>query len=198
MSPQCTVNDLPDVGTTRVKQPIQSSLAVFACSSLSTNPTNVIVRENRHPVFTSSIWSRHSSSFKIHLANVIELASYIEMRWVAAFWVVALVKNALFIWVLKVVRQSPGQPVGQEQAHLALCSSNIHAPVTLAVQRQSPFPTRRGDRNVNVLPEPIRKGFGDYLIAEALRDRLRLHNKFFLLCHALGCSFSARAFSLYL
>ncbi len=91
-------------------------------------------------------------------------------------------------------KQNPRCAVGKDSASVFTANANASIAVN---QGRYPNPAPNGATGeINLSHEPFGKGQGKTLRSEIIGISIWLHNQFVWLCHALGCSFTARAFLL--
>lgn len=141
------------------------------------------------------------SSFIYAISNILKLCSGIKMLRSNARWIIAKVNYRRGITCQWSTMQDPRNPMGQFGTHARRSSPDRS--ISTFKYLSGPYPaftklwTVFWNRSVFVYfgPEPIWKCFAKTLRGEILGRNVWLHNKFVLLCRALGCSFTARAFS---
>ena len=129
------------------------------------------------------------SSFRSGVSHIGLCCAYEKVIWIAARWVVAMMAHVQSLWDWSIV-EHPRCPTCEN--HFLI--SFIDTSVTVSVFISRPLPTRFC--YFNLAPESRAKRYGKSLIEHPLGSTENLHNRFFRLCHALGCSFTARALSL--
>lgn len=108
----------------------------------------------------------------------------------------ARVQNEKSIRYIVFVIQDPCHFVS---VHCNALLSNPKADFAIPVRSffgASPDPAMSFIQDVYFAPKAVLKFLGEKLPEKCIRDTFVLHNKIGLLCRALGCSFTARAFSL--
>lgn len=105
----------------------------------------------------------------------------------------AVVKNALALWN-RPDMENPRGDMGVNKSG-GFSRRFSHPAVSISLSMRRPNPARF--RLVDLCPKTLREVKRQALRLKVFGSNLDLHSRFFRLCHALGCSFTARAFSFY-
>lgn len=143
----------------------------------------------------------HHPSFPQGILYVFALRSCKQMMWIYTRSVIAFVTNILTLWNWSIVKNPryATDPLG------VICSEAGHLAVTASLDsRTYPLPTwskmwlslRNWTAQVNQSPKPFYGGWGKLLRLQEFYRIIGPRNQFHWLRHALGCWFTARAFSL--
>lgn len=114
---------------------------------------------------------------------IVFLGSLEKVKWIAAWRIVARMADRER-WIDASACQSKSNSLGVFHT-----VENSEPAVTILSTRTFPSPTFIHSTNIDFRPKTDCYTFGKLF-------NLFLHNQFVWLCHALGCSFTARAFSL--
>jgi hypothetical protein len=177
MRPQPTIQNVIDRSEIDTKGRCQRTLGNPSLLVNSSDLSDLSFRKNVHWVTFSrfGVWFS-PASFILTVLNVFRCRSKEKMIWVAARWIVATMTN-----IKRLVKVSVGKNKRDTMSR-PVSSSESNPPVFVADTR---------------LPRPAFIGSTFFHLApEANFDRLSLHSiTQLIVCHALGCANSARAFS---
>lgn len=163
-----------------------------------------LVNLNRGKNVTSMIlpilWFSRVSSFTHHISRIIKRSPFKKMTRPQASWVVAMVKYLKSSFD----SASRNNPTCSRGENKKIVAPSGDVPTVHPHLRASPNPTAskllfvdgNGPVKINLSPEAFKKGWRKSLRCEERRRIVRPRNQFHWLRHALGCWFTARAFSL--
>ncbi len=138
--------------------------------------------------------SKYAHSFIAHIGVIIRSVSKPQMFRIntlgtICFW--TIMKHTKIIWNWATMK-NPRSSMGTNQTRVS-CPF-LDRPISSFKQASSPKPT--GFSFLNLCKESFRECGGEPLRFQILFSNVGLHNKLVLFCRALGCWFSAEAFSL--
>ncbi len=146
-------------------------------------------------------------AFHQRISSIIGLCSQVKVRWINAKWIVldwAVVKYARCLRWNRASCNEPRANVGSDHvgsfklgfppcADTAVFADGNTIAFIAPGRSTNPQPTGIGHEDL--LPKPLRKGGRKSLRLEIFRRIVWPRNQFHWLRHALGCLFTARAFS---
>lgn len=160
---------------------------LFLCEVGRPNVVNIVPTQLVLPL----IFSRRCLMFVCSILGVIGVCSKVKMvgvytRWIIPSWTVMKHMKTFRYW------PSVQYPRGSMASNLNAMPSRSDASIAIDVYTSAPNPTF-SDYGYSG-KESLWKGFRKTLRSKIIRFNVWLHNQFVWLCHALGCSFTARAF----
>lgn len=167
-----------------------------SCARLVECSTNCLSHEAIQLRFWRFLWKvlQCASAFRNHIFNIIRRSSEKQMVRSDAKRCIADMTNELRFRYWSEM-DHPRYAMYPCRSFVSDSARNCAVTITSSISR--PHPASRGGIFwlCNALPKAFDDCFGKTLRFGEYGVRIVLHNKFSLLCHALGCSFTARAFS---